>query len=686
VIENPVGIQGEFKLPLAQAEGVAMTALDDVNSEPGPLRLRVTSLGNARSLLVGAYARGRLLDHQRIALKANASADVALNPMPGFGGVTRVTVFEEIKMNGSRPTIKPVAERLVYRKPAAALNVMVQADRDRYVPGDKVRLKVTAADEHKQSTSAVLYMSVVDQSVITMADEKTARALPTHFLLTSEVKQPEDLEHADVLLGNHPKAAAALDLLLGTQGWRRFAEQTPNEFRQKAGDDAEPILLSEAGSTNNRRLMTSLEMGQKTLADKMGPDIAAAGRAVEEARSGLHALEETALAKDAEQKLLGEQGEAAAAVSSAKRQQAELEASWQQTLGWLLPAICAIALLAGIAAVAISMLRGIRSYAPAATSLAVAAAAAVMLAIHVQHPADRSPVGLASAETAPKGPVLSGRAVEVEKLGDATPRSGATGAEKAAPSANFRRDMAAAPEAKAELKSATIAPPAAATTPAPPGAPAPTDRDAATLNKPKDSKDKLKDETGRPDDERKQIPSPGVAKGADKKPTRENLARPPVKELMPPTKKAMDVSKAGEKVETFGGVPAKPQAMPAPGGAGGGGRGEPGAAGPSGGDVRARSSVPNLAAAPTEPLIMRQYAFHRSVGQRDNRGSVAETLFWHPALVVPKEGAEIAFDLSDSVTRYQILAAGHTLDGRVGSVTTHIEARAPANAGEVRPR
>jgi hypothetical protein len=689
VIENPVGIQGEFKLPLTQAEGVALTALDDVNPEPGPLRLRVTSLGNARSLLVGAYARGRLLDHQRVALKANASADVALNPTPGFGGVTRVTVFEEVKTNGSRPTLKPVAERLVYRKPAAALNFMVQPDRDRYVPGDKVRLKVTAADEQKQPTSAVLYMSVVDQSVITMADEKTARALPTHFLLTSEVKQPEGLEHADVLLGSHPKAAAALDLLLGTQGWRRFAEQSPDEFRQKAGDDAEPILLAAAGSADNRGLMTSLEIGQKTLADKMAPEIQAAGRAVEEARSGLQSLEETALAKEAERKLLGEQGEAAAAVSSAKRHLADLEASWQQTLGWLLPAICAMALLAGIVAVAIGMLRGIRLYLPAATSLAVSAAAAVMMAIHVQRPADRSPVEVASAETAPRGSVLSGRAVEVEKLADAAPSSGAKREEKAAASANFARNTPPAPEAKPEAKSAAGAAPAPApaTTPAVPAAPALTDRGAVKLNKAKDSTDKLKEATGRPDEPRKQLPNLGAAKGDDKKSGRENLARRPVKELMPPTKKALDASKVGEKVEAFGGSPAKPQAMPAPGGAGGGGRGEPGAAGPSGGDVRARSSAPNLAAVLSEPLIVRQYAFVRSVGQRNNRGGFADMLFWHPALVVPKDGAEIAFDLGDSITRYQILAAGHTLDGRVGSVTAHIEARTPTTAGEApRPR
>ena len=76
-------------------------------------------------------------------------------------------------------------------------------------------------------------LAVVDQSVLTMADEKTYRTMPTHFLLTTEVRRAEDLEYADFLLGQHPKAAEALDLLLGTQGWRRFAEQNPNRFRDE---------------------------------------------------------------------------------------------------------------------------------------------------------------------------------------------------------------------------------------------------------------------------------------------------------------------------------------------------------------------------------------------------------------------------------------------------------------------
>src|SRR5207253_810447 len=120
----------------------------------------------------------------------------------------------------------------------ANLRLAAEPDKTRYVPGDAVRLKLSAFNEKNEAVPAVAMLSVVNQSVVTMADEKTARAMPTHFLLTSEVEKPEDLEHADVLLGTHPKAAAALDLLLGTQGWRRFAEQKAPALQQKRDQDA----------------------------------------------------------------------------------------------------------------------------------------------------------------------------------------------------------------------------------------------------------------------------------------------------------------------------------------------------------------------------------------------------------------------------------------------------------------
>ena len=79
--------------------------------------------------------------------------------------------------------------------------------------------------------------------MLTLADEKTARTMPAHFLLTTEVNRPEDLEYADFLLSDQPKARLALDLLLGTQGWRRFAPQDPAQPREAPRDDADRLLV-----------------------------------------------------------------------------------------------------------------------------------------------------------------------------------------------------------------------------------------------------------------------------------------------------------------------------------------------------------------------------------------------------------------------------------------------------------
>src|SRR5207245_7814091 len=150
---------------------------------------------------------------------------------------------------GNRKQLTPKAERLIYRVPAEQLILNVKPDKKQYAPGDKVTLQFSALNEKEQPAPAIVMVSVVDKSVITMADEKTYRTMPTHYYLTTEVQKPEDLEYADFLLSSHPKATAALDLLLGTQGWRRFAEQDPGLFRQKNGADAERLLASTGQGT-----------------------------------------------------------------------------------------------------------------------------------------------------------------------------------------------------------------------------------------------------------------------------------------------------------------------------------------------------------------------------------------------------------------------------------------------------
>src|SRR5262249_30789659 len=142
-----------------------------------------------------------------------------------------------------KPELRPIAERLVYRQPAEELHLTVKPDKQVYIPGDSVKLSFSAVNEQEKATGTILMVGVVDKSIVTMADEKTHRTMPTHFLMTSEVNKPEDLEYADFLIGSHPKAAAALDLLLGTQGWRRFLEQNPAQFKQPPAEDTERMLV-----------------------------------------------------------------------------------------------------------------------------------------------------------------------------------------------------------------------------------------------------------------------------------------------------------------------------------------------------------------------------------------------------------------------------------------------------------
>ena len=96
-----------------------------------------------------------------------------------------------------------------------------------------------------------------------MADEKNARTMPTHFLLGEEVLHPEDLEYSDFLLTGHPLAKKAMDLLLGTQGWRRFAEQDPAKFQAQRPLEANDFMVSSGLARQQATMSTQVAMEAK---------------------------------------------------------------------------------------------------------------------------------------------------------------------------------------------------------------------------------------------------------------------------------------------------------------------------------------------------------------------------------------------------------------------------------------
>src|SRR5262249_5619680 len=281
-ITEPAGIQNQFLLPDAVTDGVVLSVPTGVTTEQESIKVAVTSVKKDRDLLVGVYCRGRLLNFQEVTAKDGKPAQLSLKPAKDVGGVYRVTVFEK-QEQGNKRTLRPVAERLVYRMPADKLHVSVKPDKRIYAPGEPVKLTFSANNETGQAAPTILLVGVVDKSLITMADERTARTMPTHLLLTSEVRRADDLEYIDVVLTDHPKAHDALDQLLGTQGWRRFLESdpdrmknqkqpvTPEEMRARADVDRMLYAMGKMTVADPQKMVNTFELKQKEIVEKYAP-------------------------------------------------------------------------------------------------------------------------------------------------------------------------------------------------------------------------------------------------------------------------------------------------------------------------------------------------------------------------------------------------------------------------------
>ena len=105
---------------------------------------------------------------------------------------------------------------------------------------------VTTVDEDGKPVSAVLGVVAVDDAVLALADDEDTAPLPMHFLLGLEV---EELERTE-LFAEGAGSGRAVDLLLGTQGWRRFAWRDRDAFvaaHPETGPRVLPGRLAAAG-------------------------------------------------------------------------------------------------------------------------------------------------------------------------------------------------------------------------------------------------------------------------------------------------------------------------------------------------------------------------------------------------------------------------------------------------------
>jgi hypothetical protein len=206
-ITKPEGINETFTVPSALDRGYNIN-ID--NSKPGEITANINTTETEELALV-AQVRGKI--HYTTLINAKPGNNKIIFPTENFPiGVSQITLFD------SKGIAR--AERLAFVNKHKQLNISVETEKEKYLPREKVKMTLTVKDERGLPMPANLSMAVVNDQLLSFADDKSGNIL-SQLLLQQDIKDKIE-EPAFYFNNKEPKSDKALDYLLMTSGWRRF--------------------------------------------------------------------------------------------------------------------------------------------------------------------------------------------------------------------------------------------------------------------------------------------------------------------------------------------------------------------------------------------------------------------------------------------------------------------------------
>lgn len=236
-ISQPAGIKTTYPLPDFKFKGAVIKSTSDVFRKGRPVSVQVGCTDKTFRVTLSKREVEVATD---VVVTKNPSGkhgrelqSVSFDVPPYVDGVLTATVWDENNI--------PLAERLVFREPAKAINISISTDKESFVPGESAKVKVKTTTEDGQPVSSVVGLTVTDDTVLELVEKREkAPHLPVMVFLEPEV---QDLADANVYLDeSNAKAPMMTDLLLGTQGWRRFAFVDVDNFIDQNGDAAKRVV------------------------------------------------------------------------------------------------------------------------------------------------------------------------------------------------------------------------------------------------------------------------------------------------------------------------------------------------------------------------------------------------------------------------------------------------------------
>jgi hypothetical protein len=211
-ITYPDGSQNTIALPAALEQGYVISLN---NTDTAQVGLRVTGSANlpAKDLFVVAQSGGEVCYVARN--KGGASTFSAIIPKNKFpSGIAQFTLFTA--------TGEPLNERIAFiQRESDMLNLKISTSASTSAPRQKVSINLNAANSAGKPVIGAFSAAVIDESKV-QSDEANEYSIFSQLLLTSDLKG--FFEQPNYYFTNiSEKTNADLDVLMMTQGYRRFA-------------------------------------------------------------------------------------------------------------------------------------------------------------------------------------------------------------------------------------------------------------------------------------------------------------------------------------------------------------------------------------------------------------------------------------------------------------------------------
>ncbi len=236
-ILKPSGIGRLYKLPQAKAEGCVLHLK---HSDNKGYHFRIQSNVNEKVHIV-VHLRGKMLFANTIQLQEGMVEQTIDISEKGLSGIAQITIFDDFE--------RPMAERLFYIFPENKLNIEIKTDKSSYTTREKVQMTLQVNDAEGEPVEGSFSIAVVDDKIITYADDKQDNILSS-LMLSSDIKG-KVYEPSFYFDPEEEKAKEALDYLLLTQGWRRFVWNDILQMTKKAMKQAERYDMVVGQITNN---------------------------------------------------------------------------------------------------------------------------------------------------------------------------------------------------------------------------------------------------------------------------------------------------------------------------------------------------------------------------------------------------------------------------------------------------